>query len=362
MMLGVGLQGTLLGFRATIEGFPTVVTGIIMSAYFAGFVGGSLLTPVMVARVGHVRVFAAMASTASIAALVHGAMVIPWIWILMRLLSGFCMAGLYIVAESWINDRATNESRGKLLSLYMVISLGGVGVGQFLLNLADPSGMLLFVLASILVSLAVLPIALTTGSAPAHAEPQAMGIGTLWKVSPLGLVGVMAEGLAAAAFYGMGAVYAREHGMDAFNVSMFMASATFGGMLLQWPIGHASDRFDRRIIIAMVSVVGSLAAVAALLTSGIPQLLATALLGGMMMPLYSLSVAHTNDFLKPSQMVAASSSMILMSGMAAIAGPMLASLWMHYLGKEGFFWFIGLSMLLVAVFAVYRRIRSQVPE
>ncbi len=359
MMLGVGLQGTLLGFRATLEGFPTVVTGIIMSAYFAGFVGGSLLTPVMVARVGHIRVFAALASTASIAALVHGVMVIPSIWILMRLLSGFCMAGLYIVAESWINDRATNESRGKLLSLYMVISLGGVGVGQFLLNLADPSGVLLFVLASILVSLAVLPIALTTGSAPAHAEPQAMGIRALWKVSPLGLVGVMAEGLAAAAFYGMGAVYATEQGMDTFNVSMFMAAATFGGMLLQWPIGHASDHFDRRSIIAMVSVAGCLAAVAALLTSGIPQLLATALLGGMMMPLYSLSVAHTNDFLKPSQMVAASSSMILMSGVAAIAGPLLASLWMHYLGKDGFFWFISLSMLLVAAFAVYRRVHSQ---
>ena len=362
MMLGVGLQGTLLGVRATIEGFPTVVTGIIMSAYFAGFVGGSLLTPVMVGRVGHIRVFAALASTASVVALVHGVLVIPWVWMLMRLLSGFCMAGLYIVAESWINDRATNESRGKLLSLYMVISLGSFGLGQFLLNVADPAGVRLFLLASALVSLAVLPIALTTGSAPAHAEPQAMGIRTLWAVSPLGLVGVMTEGLAAAAFYGMGAVYAREQGMDEFNVSLFMASATFGGMLLQWPIGHMSDRFDRRSIIGAISVAGSLAAVAAVFTSGIPQLLAVALLGGTMMPLYSLSVAHTNDYLQPAQMVAASSSMILMSGMAAIGGPLLASMWMQYVGISGFFWFISSGMLLVGIFAAYRGLHHKLHE
>jgi MFS family permease len=362
MMLGVGLQGTLLGVRATIEGFPTVVTGMIMSAYFAGFVGGSLLTPMMVGRVGHIRVFAALASTASVVALIHGVLVIPSVWMLMRLLSGFCMAGLYIVAESWINDRATNESRGKLLSLYMVISLGSFGLGQFLLNVADPAGVRLFLLASALVSLAVLPIALTTGSAPAHTEPQAMGIRTLWSVSPLGLVGVMTEGLAAAAFYGMGAVYAREQGMDEFNVSLFMASATFGGMLLQWPIGHLSDRFDRRSIIGAVSAAGSLAAVAAVFTSGVPQLLAVALLGGTMMPLYSLSVAHTNDYLQPAQMVAASSSMILMSGMAAIGGPLLASMWMQYVGFSGFFWFISSGMLLVGIFAAYRGLRHKLSE
>jgi MFS family permease len=359
MMLGVGLQGTLLGVRATIEGFPTVVTGIIMSAYFAGFVGGSLMTPRLVSRVGHIRVFAALASTASVAALAHGVLLVPWVWILVRLLSGFCMAGLYIVVESWINDRATNESRGKLLSIYMVVSLGSLGLGQFLLNAADPAGVLLFLLASVLVSLAVLPIALTPGSAPAHAEAQSMGIRTLWRVSPLGLVGVMAEGLAAAAFYGMGAVYAKEQGMDAFQVSLFMAAATFGGMIMQWPIGHASDRSDRRGIIAMVSVVGGLACLAAMFLDGIPQLLAVALIGGTMMPLYSLSVAHTNDYLQPSQMVAASSSMILMSGTAAIAGPILASLWMRYTGFGGFFLFIGSSLLLVAAFAIYRSLRGR---
>ena len=281
MMLGVGLQGTLLGLRASLEGFPTVVTGVIMSAYFAGFVGGSLMTPLMVARVGHIRVFAALASTASIAVLVHGVVVVPWVWMLMRLLSGFCMAGLYIVAESWINDRATNESRGKLMSLYMVIALGSLGLGQFLLNVADPAGVLLFLLASALVSLAVVPISLTSGSAPSHDEPESMGIRTLWKVSPLGLVGVMAEGMAAAAFYGMGAVYAKDQGMDAFQVSMLMAVATFGGMALQWPVGHASDRHDRRTVIAVASVVGGLAAISAVFVSGTLQLVAVALLGGV---------------------------------------------------------------------------------
>lgn len=358
MMLGVGLQGTLLGLRATMEGFPTVVTGAIMSAYFVGFLGGSLYTPVLVSRVGHIRVFAALGSTASIAVLAHGVLVVPWVWMLMRLLSGFCMAGLYIVVESWLNDRVTNESRGKLMAIYMVISLGGLGLGQFLLNVADPGGVMLFLLASVLVSLAVVPIALTRGGAPAHEEAQSMGIVALWQVSPLGLVGVMAEGMAAAAFYGMGAVYARAQGMDAFGVSLLIAAVTFGGMLLQWPMGYASDRFDRRTVIALTSVVGGLAAAVAAITTDGTQLLAAGLLGGMMMPLYSLSVAHTNDHLQPSQMVAASSSMILMSGAGAVAGPLAVSLCMQWAGPDGFFWFIAASMLLVALFAVYRSLHN----
>jgi len=362
MMLGVGLQSTLLGLRATLEGFPTVVTGIIMSAYYAGFVGGSLLTPLMVNRVGHVRVFAALASLASVAVLVHGVVLVPWVWMMMRLLSGFCMAGLYIVAESWLNGRATNESRGQLLSVYMVITLGGLGVGQFLLNLADPAGVMLFLLASALVSLAVVPISLTRGDAPVDEEPQSLGLKALWRVSPLGVVGVMAEGIAAAAFYGMGAVYAKTQGMDAFQVSLFMAAVTFGGMLLQWPVGHASDRFDRRFIIAATSFVGALAAVVAVFTAGVTQLIAVALVGGTMLPLYSLSVAHTNDFLKPSQMVAASGSMILLSGAMAIAGPIAGSLWMQWMGPSGFFWFIAASLGVAGAFAVYRNFQSQLPH
>lgn len=362
MMLGVGLQSTLLGLRATLEGFPTVVTGIIMSAYYAGFVGGSLLTPLMVNRVGHVRVFAALASLASVAVLVHGVVLVPWVWMMMRLLSGFCMAGLYIVAESWLNGRATNESRGQLLSVYMVITLGGLGVGQFLLNLADPAGVMLFLLASALVSLAVVPISLTRGDAPADEEPQSLGLKALWRVSPLGVVGVMAEGMAAAAFYGMGAVYAKTQGMDAFQVSLFMAAVTFGGMLLQWPVGRASDRFDRRFIIAATSFVGALAAVVAVFTAGLTQLIAVALLGGTMLPLYSLSVAHTNDFLKPSQMVAASGSMILLSGAMAIVGPIAGSLWMQWMGPRGFFWFIAASLGVAGAFAVYRNFQGQLPH
>jgi len=361
MMLGVGLQSTLLGLRATLEGFPTVVTGIIMSAYYAGFVGGSLLTPIMVNRVGHIRVFAALASLASVSVLVHGVLMIPWVWMLMRLLSGFCMAGLYIVAESWLNGRATNESRGQLLSVYMVISLGGIGVGQFLLNLADPAGVLLFLLASALVSLAVVPLSLTRSDAPAHDEPQSLGLKALWRVSPLGVVGVMAEGVAAAAFYGMGAVYAKGQGMDSFQVSLFMAAVTFGGMILQWPVGHASDRFDRRMIIAATSIIGAMAAFVAVFTTGAIQLAAVAVIDGTMLPLCSLSVAHTNDFLKPSQMVAASGSMILLSGAMAIAGPIVGSLWMQWLGPSGFFWFIGGSLLLAGLFAVYRRSQREAP-
>ena len=196
LMLGNGLQNSLLGVRASLEGFETTTTGVIMSGYYVGFLAGSTLTPKIVKNVGHVRVFSALASLASAAVLLHAVFVNPVSWIGMRMITGFCYAGIYVVSESWLNQRATNETRGQLLSVYMVVLLGDMAVGQFLLNLAPPDGFVLFVVASVLISLAMVPIALTAGSAPAFEAPSRVSPWQLYKLSPLGMVGACLVGMA----------------------------------------------------------------------------------------------------------------------------------------------------------------------
>ena len=206
IMLGNGLQASLLGIRAAAEQFTTETTGLIMSGYFLGFLAGAVITPRIVGNVGHVRVFAALASTASTAALVHAVFVDPLVWGVMRCATGFCYAGLYIVAESWLNDRSTNETRGSMLSVYMVVVLGGIAGGQFLLNLSDPNSFVLFVLASVLVSLALVPISVSVGPAPDFSAPTPVGIRALYRTSPLGVVGCLGVGVANGAIFSMGAV------------------------------------------------------------------------------------------------------------------------------------------------------------
>ncbi len=357
IMLGNGLQGTLLGVRATLEGFATTVTGFVMTGYFAGFLVGSVLAPRIVARVGHIRVFAALASLASASALIHAVFVDPWSWGAMRLVTGFSFAGLYVVAESWLNDRATNETRGQILSVYMVVAYGGMTVGQLLLNVADPGGFTLFVLISVLVSLALVPIALTASPAPAFDAPMRVGLAQLYRISPLGVLGGFGTGIANGMMFGMGAVYARAAGLSVGEVSLFMGLILLGGMLLQWPVGQASDRFDRRKVIIAVTATGAglsllLALAPAISTQG--KLGLVFLLGGMVLPMYSLCGAHMNDHLEPSQMVAANSGYVLVNGLGASLGPVTVSLAMAAAGPGGFF--VALSAVLGAIvlFAVWR--------
>ena len=233
LMIGNGLQGTLLGVRASLEGFATSTTGILMSGYYVGFLAGSALAPRLVARVGHVRVFGALASLASVAILVHALFVGPATWLAMRLMSGFAYAGLYVVAESWLNEEATNATRGRLLSVYMVVSLGGVALGQALLNLADPSTPDLFVLVSVLVSLGLVPMLLSASRMPAFEAPSAVGVRQLYDATPTGVLGMFITMIAQGAFFGMGAVYASEVGLSVGEISLFMGLALLGGVLLQ---------------------------------------------------------------------------------------------------------------------------------
>jgi len=360
MMLGSGLQNSLLGVRAEIEAFPTTAIGAIMSGFYAGFLSGSVIVPRIVQSVGHVRAFAALASLASSAALVHVVFVEPVTWAGMRMVTGFAYAGLYIIAESWLNDRATNESRGQLLAAYMVIGLGGQGLGQLLLNLDSPAGFQLFVLVSVLISLALMPILLSRAPAPAIEAPEKVSIGQLYRISPLGVVGCVGAGAAHGALLGMGAVFGRSAGLSVAEVSAFMGSVYLGAVVMQWPLGRLSDRFDRRQVLAAATLLAGACALGGLLAVEGPRLALMALaaaFGGLSFPLYALSVSHTNDYLTPRQMVAASASLYFVLGIGAMMGPLAVSWTMSAAGPAGFFAFLAGVHGAVGLFALWRMTR-----
>ena len=360
IMLGNGLQNTLLGVRATLEGFGTATTGLVMTAYFAGFVAGSVIVPRLLANVGHVRVFAAVASLASGTALLHTVFVSPVSWGLIRIVTGFCFAGLYVVAESWINDAATNKTRGQLLSVYMIMVMGGMGCGQLLMNLSDPRGFELFVLVSVLISFALIPITLSVGRAPVFEAPEWVGTRALFRASPLGVAGAFLIGIAHSALFSMGPVYATRIGLAVDRLSFFIAAALFGGLILQWPIGWLSDRFDRRKVIVAVAWIAAGAAFGAG-AGGVDSYAlligSTALLGGMSLPLYSLCGAHTNDHLTPRQIVAASATLVLIGGLGLTVGPLLAAVLMGLTGPAGLFWLLAVVHGCIGGYGLYRMVR-----
>ncbi len=365
MMAGNGLLVTLLGVRAELEGFAILVTGVVMAFYYVGFLFGSRIAPVVVSRVGHIRVFSGLASLASAAALIHIAFVSPVSWSAMRLVFGFCQAGLYVVAESWLNERATNQTRGRILSLYMVTLMGGLLGGQLLLGLGDPAGFRLFLLVSALVSLAVVPVALSKSPTPSFELPPPLRLRDLAKVAPLGMFGGAGTGVAAGAFFGMGAVYGTAVGMSPERVALFMSAAVLGSIGLQWPIGAASDRISRRQAIFWVAVgAGALAAVALAIEPTSNGMLALMVgFGGLMFPMYSLCLAHLNDRLPAGNAVGISSVFVFTSGLGAIAGPLAAAVAIEVIGDAGFWWTLVAAHTFIGGFALYRMVvRRDIPD
>ncbi len=356
IMLGNGLQGSLLGLRASLEGFGVTATGLVMSGYYIGLLIGATIVPKIVARVGHIRSFGAMASLASTSILVHVVIIDPWIWWTMRFVTGFAYAGLYIVAESWLNDASENQTRGQLLSFYMLISLGGMAGGQFLLNIASPSSYELFVLISVLVSIAVIPILLSVSKAPEFNTSESVGLLQLYRVSPLGVTGMLINGVVLGAIFGMGAVYAANVGLSVRQISFFMGSLVLGGAILQYPIGKLSDVFGRRQVIIGTCAAGVAAAfiAAGLEGNGWRLYLIIALIGGFSTPLYALCIAHTNDYLNPSQMVAASGTLVLTVSIGSSLGAPITAFAMETFGSQAFFHAIGISMALIGLFAIWR--------
>ena len=359
LMIGNGLQGTILGVRGEIEGFSTLQMSVVMSAYFVGFLGGSRLAPEMIRRVGHVRVFAALASFISAVMIMYPMLTEPVAWALGRVVIGFCFSGVYVTAESWLNNAANNENRGQALSLYMIVQMTGIITAQGLMLVGDPAGYETFVIASILVSVSFAPILLSISPTPAFDTTKPMTLRELMGKSPLGCVGMFLLGGVFSAQFGMSAVYGARAGLTLVEISTFVAAFYVGAILLQYPLGWFSDRMDRRFLIMLAGIIGACGAATAMMfgSTSFPFLLASAfVIGGMSNPLYSLLIAHTNDFLEHEDMAAASGGLVFINGMGAIAGPLITGWLMgdDVFGPSGFFLIIFALLAATAVYAMYR--------
>jgi len=363
LQVGNGMQGTLLGIRGALEGFSTLEMSVVMSSYFLGFLFGSRMAPEMIRRVGHVRVFAALGSMISAVLILYPTVTEPWAWSVGRVLIGFCFSGVYVTAESWLNNSASNATRGKALSLYMMVQMVGIVSAQGIMVLADPSGYVLFVIPSVLVSLAFAPILLSVSPTPAFDTTKPLSLRQIMKISPLGCVGMLLTGGVFAAQFGMAAVYGAEAGLSVGEISTFVASFYVAAVVAQYPLGWLSDRMDRRKLIAAVSLVTGLGGVVGMMLGDNFWflLLAAVLVGGSSNPLYSLLIAYTNDFLDHDDMAAAAGGMVFINGLGAIAGPLMVGWMMGMMGPGGYFLYIAILMFAMVAYAIYRMTQRAAP-
>ncbi len=362
IMLGNGLQTSLLGVRASMENFGTTITGLMMSGYFVGLMFGCHITPRLIKRVGHIRIFGALASLASTSILLQAIFIDPLTWWVMRLITGFSYAGLYIVVESWLNESATNQTRGKLFSLYMLISFSGMAGGQIMLNLSAPSSFELFLLVSLMISLAVIPILISVSMPPQFEIMEKVSISQLYTVSPLGVMGMTVSGMAIGAIYAMGPVFAADAGMSVKEISFFMAVIIFGGFLFQYPLGWLSDSIGRRKVIVLSCILGTGISIFTIRLSGDEAVffLTVACVGGFSLPLYALCGVYINDYLSPTQMVAASGTLVLLSSLGAAIGAPLTAAAMDIFGQDAFYGSIAAMLASIFAFSLWRA--SKRPE
>ena len=356
LMIGNGMQGTLLGLRGSIEGFSAVEMSYVMSGYFAGFLFGSRLAPVMIRRVGHIRVFSALASLVSAVLVLYPTITDPWAWGFLRVVFGFCFSGVYVTAESWLNNAATNETRGQSLSIYTIVVMAGVVAAQYVILLGDPSGFVVFILPSVLVSLAVAPILLSVTPVPSFDRTKPMGIVEAFRFSPLSAVGVFLIGGVFAAQFGMTAVYGTEAGLTGPEISVFVSIFFIGGLVFQYPVGWVSDRIDRRLLIMILAFAAGLSSVGAFLFADVFALLLAMgfLIGGFSNPLYPLLIAYMNDYLEVEDMAAGSGALLFLNGLGAIIGPIAAGYLMDLLGPRMFWAFLAATLALLGAYALYR--------
>lgn len=356
IMAGGGFLPTLVSLRLEGAGLSALAIGLVATAYFTGLTVGSILAFSVVARVGHIRAFAVFVSLLSATSLSYAIVLDPVLWALLRLAEGFCMAGVFVCLESWLNERAEPETRGRVLAYYMIALYGGQAIGQFLLNLGETRPSMPFIAASILLSLAVIPISLTRIAAPSPPEGRIMRLRKLYETSPLGMIGAGATGMMLGAFYGLGAVFARGAGLTNAGTALFMSATILGGVALQYPLGRLSDRIDRRkVIVAGFAATLAVCLAIFLAAQGRYQLMiAGALFGGACFALYPLCVAHTNDHLASGHRVGATGGLVLVYSLGAAAGPLPASALMAFAGPRGLFLFIGLCAALLLCFAMMR--------
>ena len=364
LLVGMGLLGTLLGVRATLASFSNLETGLIMAGYYAGYVAGTLLAPRLIRNVGHIRCFAAFAALGAAASLAFGLMVDPWVWLVLRIISGLCVVGLYMVVESWLNEQVAGPSRGRIFSFYMMSTLIALGGGQFLLLFGNTSELTLFALAAILISLGVVPVALARVHEPRIEKGESPHFLQLMRAAPLGTVGALFAGLVNGSFWGMTPVFGQRLALGLDQIALLMSATILGGALLQWPIGHLSDRFDRRNILIIISFATAMVAAISgfIVFKEIPGLMLSAFIyGGLMFSLYGISVAHTYDHIEAGQALEATRGLILIYGLGAFSGPLLAGVAMDGLGPIGLPVVSATTAALLALFGLYRVTRRASP-
>jgi len=370
LMLAHGFQGNLLGVRAVIEDFDFLATGAMMSGYFIGYFVGANTIPELVSRVGHIRVFAAFASMASLSILIHAIFVDPIVWTIGRFMTGYSLVAIFIVMESWLNDRATNRTRGQLLAIYMFLTFVALASGSLLLNFSSPEKYEPFILVSLLLSFALVPILLTKRKAPKFKKIGYLKIKDLYKISPLGSVSMFCNGFIHSAIFTLTAVYAALMNFTIFEISLLIFLVTFAGGLFQLPIGYFSDQSDRRVIIIFCTFFASIFSILLIISSGMSlenMYLATnvgmdkimffvyaVLYAGVALPIFSLTLAYVNDYIPKEKFVAAGAGMQVVFGVGAIFGPISCTLLMTKFGTNGFFIHLLIFHLIIGIFGMYR--------
>lgn len=357
LLTGHGLQLTLLPLRAQLEGFTLTEIGLTGTAYFVGFTVGCIATPLIARRAGHIRTFAVLASAASAFILIFPLWPSFWLWLGLRFGAGWCIAGLYTLMESWLNERASNANRGMVLAVYTLINMTMIMVGQFLINVADVGGVELFALASILFSVALVPVALST-DAPAPIRAVRIRLGALWRTSHVACTGSLLAGVATGAFWGMAPVFASAAGLGTFEVTLFIAAAVAGGALSQLPLGRLSDHYDRRLVVLGASLLAAVAAVALALLPGLPPvplIVLAGAFGAFVMPLYALSVAHASDRAEREDFVVVGSGVLMLFGLGSAIGSPLAGVAMGLAGNPGLFLLVAAALVMLAVGVAWRR-------
>ena len=378
MMIAHGLQGNLMGVRSVIEGFNFVATGIMMSGYYVGFFFGSNIAPKIVSRVGHIRVFAAFASMASLSILIIAAYPNPIVWTFARFITGMSVVSCFVVAESWLNDRANNRTRGKILSVYMIITFIGLAIGMLLLNFDSPKNYKPFILVSILLSIALVPILLTKRKAPRFKKIGTLKLKELYKISPLGFVSSFCTGIIHSVIFTLTAVYAATMNFAIFEISLLLFLTTIAGAFSQWPIGYLSDLFDRRIMIILCTTVCAFFCVLIFIvsrdslelmflatewgTSKLMFFIFMVIYAGAALPLFPLNVAHTNDFVPKEKFVASGGTLNLVFGLGAMGGPIVCSIFMNKFGPNSFFIFLLFFHVIIFIFALYRITRRSTED
>lgn len=366
-MLGHGLQGTLIGWRGAYEGFSGATMGVVMAGYYMGYMAGSKFVQRIVENVGHVRVFAALASMASTAILMQVVFISEYLWFAMRIVTGFCLAGCYVVIESWLNERADNVTRGSLFSIYMVVSFASMTAGQWLFKVGDPSGHNLFIAASVLMSISLVPLLISNTQVPDVDSSPSLSLRKLYAICPAGISSLIFIGISQGIMLTMGTVYAKLAGLSNAEIASFMSIMIAAGAISQWPIGKLSDLFDRRVVIFVVSGLATLVCIVLLkIGPNHPHfILIYGLLGALNLPLYSLAVAHTNDRLESGQMVAASGTLVFTFGIGSIIGPLSLGFVLDFAGASSYFTYLAVVhafMTLVTVVHVMRRERVDQDE